>query len=81
MYCVGGRHQTGARLAVYRMAVNGCDVERAYQEMKDYDFYTRFGHGCYKDYVYDYNRALQARAQTKPAANATKPVVTDGQQE
>ena len=66
--------------AVYRMEVDRWNIERACEEMKDYDFYTRFGHGCYKDYVYDYNRALQTRTQTNPAANA-KTVVTAGQQE
>jgi protein tyrosine/serine phosphatase len=70
VHCAGGRHRTGAMLAVYRMEVDGWDVERAYREMKDYDFYTRFGHGCYKDYVYDYSRSLQARSQPRPAANA-----------
>jgi protein tyrosine/serine phosphatase len=80
VHCAGGRHRTGAMLAVYRMEVEGWNIERAYQEMKDYDFYTRFGHGCYKDYVYDYNRALQTRNQTNPASSA-KTTVTAGQQE
>ncbi len=75
VHCAGGRHRTGAMLAVYRMEVDGWNIERAYQEMKDYDFYTRFGYGCYKDYVYDYNRALQTRIQTNTAASA----VTAGQ--
>lgn len=80
VHCAGGRHRTGAMLAVYRMEVDGWNIERAYQEMKDYDFYTRFGHGCYKDYVYDYSRALQTRNQTNPASSA-KTAVTAGQQE
>jgi len=69
-----------AMLAIYRMEVDGWNIERAYQEMKDYDFYTRFGHGCYKNYVYDYNRALQTRNQANPASSA-KTAVTPGQQE
>jgi hypothetical protein len=28
--------------------------------MKDYDFYTRFGHGAMKDYVQDYWQQVQA---------------------
>ena len=67
-------------LAVYRMEVDGWDVDRAYQEMKDYDFYTRFGHGCYKDYVYDYNRALKARVPQGSSANV-KAVAAAGQQQ
>lgn len=59
VHCAGGRHRTGAMTAVYRMTVDGWDAERAYAEMKQYDFYTRFGHGCFKDFVYDYYRDLQ----------------------
>jgi len=46
--------------AVYRMTFEGWDVNRAYEEMKDYDFYTRFGHGAMKDYVVDYWQKIQA---------------------
>lgn len=64
MHCAGGRHRTGAMGAVYRMTIDGWNVEQAYQEMKQYDFYTSRGHECFKDYVYDYYRDLQARRQT-----------------
>jgi tyrosine-protein phosphatase SIW14 len=78
VHCAGGRHRTGAMFAVYRMKVDAWDIEKTYQEMKDYDFYTRMGHGCYKDYVYDYHRSLQSRAQSQPVGN-TKAVVNTGQ--
>ncbi|MEP7342003.1 MAG: tyrosine-protein phosphatase [Acidobacteriota bacterium] len=68
MHCAGGRHRTGAMGAVYRMAVDGWDVEKAYQEMKQYDFYTSRGHECFKDYVYDYYRNLQARRPNSQVA-------------
>lgn len=55
VHCAGGRHRTGVMGAVYRMSHDGWDFDRAYQEMKDYDFYTRFGHGSLKDYVQDYD--------------------------
>lgn len=54
VHCAGGRHRTGVMGAVYRMSHDGWDFDRAYNEMKDYDFYTRFGHGSLKDYVQDY---------------------------
>jgi tyrosine-protein phosphatase SIW14 len=54
VHCAGGRHRTGAMTAVFRMAVQGWDASRAYEEMKDYDFYKRFGHGSMKRYVFDY---------------------------
>jgi protein tyrosine/serine phosphatase len=63
VHCAGGRHRTGVMTAVYRMSVDGWNIEQAYREMKQFDFYTSWGHGCYKDYVYDYYRDLQARAQ------------------
>jgi tyrosine-protein phosphatase SIW14 len=65
VHCKGGRHRTGAMTAVYRMTVDCWNVDRAYEEMKEYGFYTRWGHECYKDYVYDYYRDLQADSQRR----------------
>ena len=73
MHCAGGRHRTGVMGAVYRMSIDGWDVEQAYQEMKQYDFYTGRGHECFKDYVYNYYRDLQARPQKTQAAAAFSP--------
>lgn len=61
VHCAGGRHRTGAMTAVYRMTVEGWQIERAYDEMKDYDFYTRWGHKAMKTFVYDYAKELVAR--------------------
>lgn len=61
VHCAGGRHRTGAMTAVYRMTVDGWDIQRAYAEMKQYDFYTRNGHRPYKAYVFNYYRNLQAQ--------------------
>jgi len=58
VHCAGGRHRTGAMTAVYRMTMEGWDVNRAYEEMKDYDFYTRWGHKAIKEYVFNYYRDL-----------------------
>lgn len=54
VHCAGGRHRTGAMGAVYRFQFYNWDFERAYKEMKQYDFYTRWGHGAFKDFVQDY---------------------------
>lgn len=70
MHCAGGRHRTGAMGAVYRMSVDGWDIDQAYQEMKQYDFYTSRGHECFKDYVYGFYRDLQARQQKAQAVSA-----------
>src|SRR4029079_13825427 len=42
--CAGGRHRTGVVGAAYRITKYGWDFDKAYAEMKQYDFYTRFGH-------------------------------------
>lgn len=68
VHCAGGRHRTGVMTAIYRMSVDGWGIDRVYQEMKQYDFSTSWGHGCYKDYVYDYYRDLQAQAQRQRIA-------------
>src|SRR5215510_378141 len=59
VHCAGGRHRTGAMTAVFRMTVQGWDADRAYEEMKDYDFYTRWGHKSMKRFVFDYYRGLR----------------------
>jgi protein tyrosine/serine phosphatase len=70
VHCAGGRHRTGAMLAVYRMTNEGWDVNRAYEEMKDYDFYTRWGHKAMKTFVFDYYKELQTRRVRPTAAEA-----------
>src|SRR5229473_4361956 len=54
VHCAGGRHRTGVMGAVYRYNVNHWNYDQVYAEMKDYDFYTRFGHGDLKTFVEDY---------------------------
>jgi len=77
VHCAGGRHRTGVLVAVYRMERDGWNAERAFQEMKDYKFYSRFGHGGMKDYVYDYYRRHlnEAKAKTESIANKTLPAI------
>lgn len=71
VHCAGGRHRTGVMTAVYRMSVEGWDIERAYREMKDYDFYTRWGHKVMKDFVYDYAEKLKEKRQAQIAGTET----------
>jgi protein tyrosine/serine phosphatase len=69
VHCAGGRHRTGAMIAAYRISVDGWDIDRTYQEMKDYGFYTRLGYGCYREYVNDYYRNWQTRHETYLSAD------------
>jgi protein tyrosine/serine phosphatase len=71
-HCAGGRHRTGVVGAVYRFNVNHWNYDQAYAEMKDYDFYTRFGHGDLKTYVEDYAKRLPGNdGSTAAAATST----------
>jgi len=65
VHCAGGRHRTGVMGAVYRFNHYHWNFDQVYAEMKDYDFYTRFGHGEMKKFVEDYSQ----RFQTNPAAS------------
>lgn len=60
VHCIGGRHRTGVVGAVYRMNKYGWSFDQAYGEMKQYDFYSRWGHGSLKDYVKDYYGHLKS---------------------
>lgn len=75
VHCAAGRHRTGALIAVYRMEKYNWNAREAYEEMKDYKFYSTFGHGVMKDYVFDYYRKLSLnrlqRSDTSRARQAT----------
>ena len=64
VHCAGGRHRTGVMGAVYRINHDGWDFDKAYAEMKDYDFYTRWGHGSLKDFVQDYGQHKSINVST-----------------
>jgi protein tyrosine phosphatase (PTP) superfamily phosphohydrolase (DUF442 family) len=84
VHCAGGRHRTGAMTAVFRMTAQNWDVERAYDEMKDYDFYTRWGHKAMKTFVFDYYRELLVRrvhvGQTPAVSSGRARVFSEGRQ-
>jgi protein tyrosine/serine phosphatase len=76
VHCAGGRHRTGSMGAVYRFEKYGWGYDQVYAEMKQFDFYTSWGHGDFKTFVEDYARQMQARhnaatAQKAVAAHAT----------
>jgi protein tyrosine/serine phosphatase len=70
VHCAGGRHRTGVMGAAYRFSKYHWNFEQVYAEMKDYDFYTRFGHGKMKDFVEDYWQQIQTK-QTAAAVPGT----------
>ncbi|HKP38795.1 MAG TPA: tyrosine-protein phosphatase [Pyrinomonadaceae bacterium] len=64
VHCAGGRHRTGAMGAVYRFEFYKWDFDKVYSEMKQYDFYTSWGHGAFKDFVKDYHTRMQEQIKT-----------------
>lgn len=67
VHCAGGRHRTGVIGAVYRFINYNWTYEQVYKEMKDYDFYTRWGHGEMKKFVQDYAVSFQKNVINLPA--------------
>ena len=72
VHCAGGRHRTGVMGAVYRFNVNHWNFGQVYAEMKDYDFYTRFGHGDLKTFVEDYAQKMQTGNAAAATTTSTK---------
>jgi hypothetical protein len=57
--------------AIYRFNNDGWDYNQAYKEMKNYDFYTRWGHGEIKKYVEDYWQTYHAKNAGPAAASVS----------
>lgn len=70
VHCAGGRHRTGVMGAIYRFNNYHWNLDQAYREMLDFDFYTSFGHGDQKKFVENYAQRFQtAPATTTAVAN------------
>lgn len=66
VHCKAGIHRTGITAAIYRFTKYGWDYDKAYQEMKNYEFSAGLVHGALKSYVKKYYKNL---GETKVAAN------------
>jgi protein tyrosine/serine phosphatase len=62
VHCVGGRHRTGVMTAAYRMTAEGWSPDRAFKEMKQYNFGASFLHPEFKEFVYNYRPAVVAES-------------------
>jgi protein tyrosine/serine phosphatase len=80
LHCAGGRHRTGAMGAVYRFTKYGWNFDQVYREMKQFDFYTAWGHGDFKKFVEDYWQRVQSGQVTVQAGLAAPAPVTSSQQ-
>ena len=61
VHCAGGRHRTGIMGAVYRFTVDHWNYDQVYSEMKQYDFYSSWGHGDQKKFVQNYWAGVVAK--------------------
>lgn len=68
VHCRGGVHRTGSMIAIYRMTQDNWDVDKAYQEMLGYNFYTAQHHEGFKTYVFDYAQRLKNAPSSVPVA-------------
>jgi len=71
VHCHGGRHRTGVMTALYRLTHDGWSAERAFAEMKQYEFTRGFGHGALKDFVYEYYAGMGQQKVTDKGRGIT----------
>lgn len=60
MHCKAGIHRTGVMGAVYRIAKDRWDYEKAYLEMKNYEFSVGLFRGALKSFVKRYSDKIAA---------------------
>lgn len=51
VHCEGGRHRTGAMIALYRVRHDGWTAEKAMTEAKAFGYYDAWGHKPIGDYI------------------------------
>ncbi|HEY0459656.1 MAG TPA: tyrosine-protein phosphatase [Pyrinomonadaceae bacterium] len=70
VHCKAGIHRTGVAGAVYRFTKYGWDYDKAYTEMKNYNFSSGLVHGSLKSFVKDYAENIQKTQPAKPVETA-----------
>lgn len=66
-HCKAGKHRTGLTGAIYRFEKYGWDYDKAYKEMKNYDYSSWPVHYNIKTYVQDYAREMKSRPRIAAA--------------
>lgn len=69
-HCKAGMHRTGITAAVYRFTKYGWDYDKAYQEMKNYNFSSGMVHGLLKRYVKHYAEKMENEKAKLTAAQS-----------
>lgn len=74
VHCKGGKHRTGVTGAVYRFTKYGWDYDKVMEEMKNYDFHTRWGRKVMKKFVIDYAAKVKNQnADSQPSTDEASP--------
>jgi protein tyrosine/serine phosphatase len=69
VHCKGGRHRTGEMTAIYRITHDGWSDDKAYDEMKKYDFEDSFFYPrSLKKYVFSYYEQFRSLKSSKTEA-------------
>lgn len=53
VHCAGGRHRTGLVVACYRVRVGGWTKEQAWDEAREYGWYSSMGHSPLKTFFFE----------------------------
>jgi protein tyrosine/serine phosphatase len=70
VHCKAGIHRTGMTGAVYRFTKYGWDYDKAYREMKNYEFSSGLVHGALKSYVKNYAKRMETQTMTAGGTDA-----------
>lgn len=70
VHCVGGKHRTGVMTAAYRMTNDGWTSDKAFSEMKRYEFGMDFLHPEFKQFVYSFKPEPKGSVPTVVALTA-----------
>lgn len=74
VHCAGGRHRTGVMTAAYRLTHDLWDADRAFEEMRRFDFEGGWiNHNALKSFVYEYYGQLKNAAKAAVAAGTLEP--------
>lgn len=61
VHCAEGKHRTGEMTAIYRITRDSWTADQAFEEMKQYGFYSFPNHGSLKKYIYQYFQNFRNR--------------------
>ena len=73
VHCKAGKHRTGLTGAIYRLEKYGWDYDKAYKEMKNYDYSSWPVHFNIKSYVQDYFSKNKSKIGAVNIAQASVP--------